>query len=157
MALKLSTGFRTLLLGPYAFEDILRAGCIRIFSGYQPDDADSPEQGQLLGVVTAGGLPWSAGSPANGLLYNRSGIFIGQDTSRPWAFNALATGAAGWFRVVGNALDDGGANADAPRIDGAIGAMEDAPEMLWSTPNVSRGMQYPIDQFFFTLPPLPGT
>lgn len=154
MALILSTAFREGILGRSSFDDLMNYGSIRIFSGPQPATADAAEQGTLLGVVTAGGGAWSAGSPDNGLIYTRNGLYLVNDATQQWLFTALASGTAGWFRVVGNAADTGGNDITACRIDGAIGGTSDGKEMQWDSTTLSAGQLYSLDSFLFTLPPI---
>ena len=120
MAYNYSTGFINKTLQAIATE--LNNGCIEVYTGSRPTNADSPVKGTLLGIITSGGLPFVAGSPANGLLFEASAAdnTINKSTSQVWQFKALDSGVAGWLRIKSNAVDAGAQSTTALRIDGTI-------------------------------------
>jgi hypothetical protein len=122
MAYNYSTGFINKTLESIAAD--LDGGCIEIYTGSRPTNADAPIKGTLLGIVTAGGLPFTAGNPANGLKFATVAAdkTIDKDSTQVWQFKALETGVAGWLRLKANAVDAGGNSTDALRIDGSIAA-----------------------------------
>lgn len=122
MAYKYSTGFIRKTLATIAIE--LNNGCIEVYTGSPPTTADSPVKGTLLGIITSGGLPFTAGSPTNGLQFeaNAADNTINKSSSQVWQFKALDNGTAGWLRIKANAADDGGNSTTALRIDGTIAA-----------------------------------
>lgn len=122
MAYKYSTGFINKTLQSIATE--LNNGCIEVYTGSPPTTADSPVKGTLLGVITSGGLAFTAGSPINGLQFeaNAADSSINKSASQVWQFKALDSGTAGWLRIKANVADAGGNSTTALRIDGTIAA-----------------------------------
>lgn len=122
MAYNYSTGFVNSTLADIA--STLNNGVIEIYTGSRPTTADSPVKGTLLGIITAGGLPFTAGSPDNGLQFeaNTTEKTITKSTAQVWQFKALETGTAGWLRIKANAVDAGGNSTTAIRLDGTIAA-----------------------------------
>lgn len=154
MTINCSTGFRTGILGPQSFNDLLGGGVVQIYTGPQPANADAPVQGTLLGIVSVNAQPWTPGNPAAGITYSVSGIAAVPAYNEPLAFIAQASGVAGWFRIVGNAFDSGQASLLSPRIDGSIGNGSAPSDMVWSTTNIVIGRSYPLNTLMFVLPPL---
>lgn len=153
MTINVSTKFKEEILGPKSFTSIFDGGRIKIFSGAQPATADHPEQGDYLGEVTVGGLPWSVGGE-NGLHFALTGGWIANDPSELWQLVASADGTAGWFRLVGRLGDDGGHSLAAPRIDGSVGVV--AADFKLPSTDLTVGYAVPVQQFLFTLPPVLG-
>lgn len=152
MPLNCSSAFRARILGNESFNDIMGGGVIRIFSGVQPSSADQLEQGTLLGVATLNGGPWTAGAAANGIQWSQIGTWmmpVGQIVIVP-----SFAGEAAWFRIVGNAPDDGGASYSLPRIDGSIGTVDAPKEMAWDALGIEMDKLYPFNTLIFALPPL---
>lgn len=154
MALRASTGYSSLILGPYAFETIFHQGSIEVYTGAQPAHGNLAPTGTYLGRVTLGGLPWAVGDTANGLVFQRGGPYVFKPLPAQWVLSVTATGNAGWWRLV-SAADTGGPSYDFPRLDGAISSIPGAAE--WIVPNNGMlvGTQIPLDNFTITLPPLP--
>lgn len=123
MATSLSTGFCSRILGAQSFDQIFDGGCIELRSGAQPASADDAATGLLLARITTNGDPWAAGDPTNGLRYSRSGRFVVRRYEDTWRLTGLASGTAGWFRVLPQAADAGAVSTVAPRIDGAVVAL----------------------------------
>ncbi|WP_454262114.1 hypothetical protein [Pseudoxanthomonas mexicana] len=126
MAVSTSTGYEALILGPHAFDAIFFNGTIEVRSGVQPASADLAPTGTLLGRITADGGAWSPGNPANGLRFTRDGRYAMKNFAQRWVLQGLATGTAGWCRLLPNAADPGEDSLLHPRIDGAVG-LSDAP------------------------------
>lgn len=122
MAYKYSTGFVNEILAAIAAK--LNNGCIEVYTGSPPTTADAPVKGTLLGIITSGGLEFTAGSPTNGLQFetNAADNTINKSASQVWQFKALDNGTAGWLRIKANAVDSGGNSTTALRIDGTIAA-----------------------------------
>lgn len=155
MAVNCSTGFRSAILGPASFESIFNGGCIDIYAGAQPTHADMAPTGTLVGRVTAGGGAWVEGNSENGLAYQRSGHRVTGSAAQPWVLRGLASGTAGWFRMRG-VVDPGVLSQVAPRIDGAIGAIDavgDFQLRLQSTV-MSASSAAAITSWWFIFPPL---
>jgi len=126
MAVRTSTGYEALIMGPNAFDTIFHNGCIEIRSGPQPVSADAAATGTLLARVTANGGAWTQGNAANGLRFARDGRFAMKLATQRWVIKGIASGVAGWFRLRRNGIDAGGESLILPRIDGAI-ALPDSP------------------------------
>lgn len=162
MALNMSTGFVAGILGPSSFDQIFHDGAIEIRSGAQPATADAAASGHLLGRITNNGGAWVPGVPANGIRWIRSGRYAFASPSQAWALMGLASGTAGWFRMVANQYDDGGDSTLAPRIDGAIGLLQelDAPaagdaQLYLPSLLITPGAALQIgESVWFTFPPL---
>ena len=156
MAVNCSTGFRSKILGPTSFESIFNGGCIEIRSGPQPISADAAATGELLGRITLNGDGWTAGSPDNGLLFVRSGIYAGNDPAQEWVLTGLMSGQAGWFRLVANGPDDGGVSSSLPRIDGAAGPLDVPGDYQMRLPSLSitESTMVVIPSWWFLLPPI---
>lgn len=121
MAVRTSTGYEALILGPHAFDAIFHNGAIEVRSGAQPDSADMAATGTLLARITRDGGAWAAGNPANGLQFTRDGRYAMKNFAHRWVLKGLATGVAGWCRLLPNAADPGTDSLLHPRIDGAAG------------------------------------
>ena len=150
MTVKLSTGLRNGMLGSTGFAELFANGVIEIRSGPQPITADAAATGTLLGLVTKDGLAWVAGSPTNGLNFNAPANGAVSKNADNWRFNGLANGTAGWFRLKGNAADDGSVSTTLPRLDGSIGV--GSGDMPMSRTDVQVGVPSTIDVFSFMLP-----
>lgn len=155
MSVNASTGFRARLLGPQSFEQIFGGGCIEVRSGVQPETADMAVVGTLLGRITANGGLWTEGSSVNGLTFNRAGHRITNPAAPPWILDGLASGMATWFRLRGIS-DPGTLSLSAPRIDGAIGQLEDIGDFQMRLPTtaISASTAIPIESWWFVFPPL---
>lgn len=156
MATLTSTGYRTAILGGTAFVDIFKYGCIEVRTGPQPATADDAATGTLIARITADGGAWTAGSPTNGLRFLQDGPRIVNDPVAPWVLKGEATGEAGWFRLVGNAPDDGQFSLTAPRIDGTIGLLSDTTDIQLFLPTVSitPATSIVVPYWWYGLPPL---
>jgi hypothetical protein len=157
MAVNCSTGFRSRILGPSAFESIFLNGCIEVRTGPQPAaGANAPATGTLIERIPNNGGGWNAGASPNGLRFGRSGVYARNDPAQTWRLTGLATGVAGWFRLVGNAPDDGGLSTVLPRIDGACGPLEGAGDYQLRLPNLSinPSTTTAIASWWLVLPPI---
>ena len=151
MTIKLSTGLRNNLAGSLGFGASFNKGVILIYSGPQPLSADAAATGTLLGTVTAEGGAWVAGSPTNGLSFDAPAAGVVSKAPENWKFTGLAAGVAGWFRMVGNVIDNGGPSTTLPRMDGSIGS-PGAADMGLSNIQVAVGSPNTVDVFQFTVP-----
>lgn len=123
MAIRFSTGLRNKLLDTGSFKSIFQDGIIYIYSGSQPASADNAVSGTLLAKVTQNAGAFTFGVATNGLEFEATAA-DGQLEKAPaevWQWLGEAAGTAGWFRLMGNALDDLGASTTLPRMDGTIG------------------------------------
>lgn len=155
MATYTSTALRALMLD--RFITAFRYGCIEVYSGAQPANADAAATGTLLGRITVAGEAWSEGSSAGGLTFERDGIYAGKPAAENWVLKGLAAGTAGWFRLRANTPDAGAASEALYRVDGAIGldgVTGDYQLWLPDTLAVSPTTNVVITSFRYALPPL---
>lgn len=153
MTIRLSTFVRNEMLGTNGFSSIFENGVIEIRSGSQPSTADSAATGTLLGIVTVNGGVFTPDSPTNGLTFSTpSGGVINKAENENWQWTGLVRGIAGWFRLKGNAPDDGSADSEFEyaRMDGSIGSS--GADMLMANLTVEVGAPDAITQFRYTLP-----
>jgi hypothetical protein len=120
--INLSTGAKTMLLTTGSLNSIFTTGCIYVYSGAKPADADSAVTGTLLGKITKDGAAWTAGSATNGLTFTSPAVLgVLSKSSDTWKLAGSAIGTAGWARFVGNATDAGGSSTSLPRMDFDVG------------------------------------
>ena len=150
MTIKFSTGTRNAIAGPTGFGATFANGVMHIYSGPQPLTGDAAPSGTLLGIVTKDGAAFTAGSPTNGLTFASPVDGTITKSADNWKFTGLAAGTAGWFRLMGNALDSLGASTTAVRMDGSVGT--NGADLNLSNLSVAVGSPNTIDVFRFTIP-----
>jgi hypothetical protein len=149
MTVRLSTGLRNRMAGTTGFASAFANGVIEVRTGSQPSSADAPASGTLLGTVTLNSLPFTPGSPTNGLTFATAADgAVGK--SGVWSFNGVAAGTAGWFRLKGNAVDDGTTSTTLPRLDGSIATS--GADLNLSNTSIAVGAPNTIDSFTFNIP-----
>lgn len=157
MAVRVSTGYADQVLsGGAGFASVFLNGCIEVRSGLAPVNADAPATGTLLGRITRNGGAWTAGSPSNGLQWQTAGRFAVMNPAHSWSFVGIATGTAGWCRLVGNAADSGAYSTVLPRIDGNVGLIDiPADTQLFLTDlAIVAALEIEITSFWFAIPPI---
>ena len=156
MAIRLSTGYRSRILGPTAFDTIFQNGVIEVRSGVQPASANLAPTGVLLGRITRDGGAFIPGSPANGLQFERIGATVQKVATHVWSLEGIAAGTAAWARLLGNAADAGDESLVMPRIDFAIGDLDTAGDYQMRLPilAITNGLSIPIEQWTYSLPPI---
>lgn len=149
MTVRESTGMRTALCGSQGFSSIFANGCIEIRTGSQPVSADVAATGILLGTVTQASGPFTPGSPTNGLTFAAA---AGGSVSKSgtWSFVGVAEGTAGWFRLKGNAVDNGAISTTLPRLDGSCATS--GADMSISNINIAIGAPVTVDVFQYIIP-----
>lgn len=149
MAIRLSTGLRNNLAGTTGFASTFANGVIEIRTGTQPASADNAATGTLLGTVTLASGAFTPGTSTNGLTFGTpSGGTVSK--SGTWSMVGIAAGTAGWFRLKGNGLDEGGSSATLPRLDGNIATS--GADMNLSNIAIAIGAPVTIDSFNWTQP-----
>jgi hypothetical protein len=151
MALQVSVGFKTAFLA--AFKPTFDGGVIRLFTGAPPARADMPETGTYLGAITRNGVPESL-RPYSGLEYFHNGPQVLHHPDMLFGFTAVATGEAGWARIVGPTLDDGGYSYVLPRMDCTVTAVGAGGNVTLPDTYVEAGVLITPISFFFTIPPI---
>lgn len=155
MAVLLSTGYCAAILGPNSFESIFKFGCIEIYSGVQPANADLAPTGTLLARITADGLPWVQGGEQGGLEFVRSGRYALKPTDQNWVLTGLGTGNAGWCRLRTNNNETGLSDLFSPRIDGAVGLEgADATQLYLQSLAIAPGLSLVINHWWLAEPPI---
>jgi len=156
MAIRLSTGLVNKLLGTDDFQAIFNDGVIRCYQGTQPSNPNNAinlTSTPLLGSITVGGGAFSHGSATNGLSFdNPVGKVISKAAAETWQFKGVASGTLGWFRLCGNANDDGSASETLPRLDGTLGSTTSTADGKLSTTSVTATTTITIDTFSITGP-----
>lgn len=155
MTIQVSTGFKSLILGPHSFTDIFNRGAILVFEGPRPAYADMALPSEPLGMVTRGGLPWAPPATGAGLLFEQSGPYVANPTFDPWVLTVARPGVATWARLVGPDPDPGFVDYDLPRIDFDVGDDAQAnPDWLIPNATLEPGQTIRLSNFLYTIPPL---
>lgn len=154
MTVQVSTKFKELILDGNSFKSIFDQGRVLVYTGAQPVSADHPVQGTLLGQITLDGQPWVANGSDGGLVWERYGAWMGKPEAATWRLEVTTGGTAGWFRIVGPAVDNGGLSYSSPRIDGAVG--NSGSDFYIVTPTLVANQSHVVQQFNFTFPPVVG-
>lgn len=153
MTVQISTAFKTRLLAGEGFASLFDQGCVRIYSGLPPATADAAVQGTLLATMTLDGQPWLPNGSDGGLIFQQFGAWMAKPDAAVWRINVTASGVAGWFRLVGPALDDGGVSNVSPRTDGVV-SNDSAADFYLVNPVLTAGQVLAVQQFSFTFPPV---
>jgi len=134
-----------------SLKDIMKNGCLWIYSGSQPSDADQAMSGTALAKITVGSGAFSALSETNGLEFDDyGGGYIEKCADEVWSGLILATGTAGYFVFVANGTDALGASTTLPRIMGSIGTS--GADLNLATTSLVLARTQTIDTFKITLP-----
>ncbi len=142
MAIKISTGLRTALMGTDGMKTLLDGGFMKIYSGGQPTGADYTETGTLLTTI-------STTSGTDGLVYGTAAAGQLPKSADVWNGTVVAAGVAGYFRIYGTAGTTGSSNTEK-RLDGAIGTV--SADMSLSNNSLTVGATVTIDSFYVELP-----
>ncbi len=153
MSVKYSTGVLNRLLGENGVDTgadglrgIFKDCVIDVYTGGQPATPDSAATGTKLGQVTINAGAFTEGVATNGLEFDApANAILSKAAADSWQFKGLANGVAGWFRLRGNAVDNGAASTTLPRIDGAIGTT--GGDMIMSNVNVVLDAISTVDVF----------
>lgn len=155
MALQVSTGFKTRILGSESFADIFHLGAILLFEDDRPPTADGPAPAPVA-VITQDGNAWAPPDTGFGLRFAQIGPYILKGGGGGWKLRASAdTPGVTWARLVGPVADNGVVNYDLPRIDfdvGLVGAS--TAELLLPQLAFTMGEALTIGAFTYTFPPL---
>lgn len=131
--------------------DIFNGGIIEIYSATRPTSADNAVSGTLLGMITKNGGSFVAGTLTNGLRFDvATDGSIDKPSADVWQFTGVASGVATWFRLKGNATDNGASSSTLPRIDGSIAAF--GGDATLSDTNITIGKVYTSSKCKFTWP-----
>lgn len=146
--IRVSTGMKQRVMAELGAMNALQYGIIDIYTGSQPASANDAPTGQHIARVTQGGMSFTPGSIAGGLVMTPDS---GGELRRhgQWVLKGLDTGTAGWFRWKPNQNDPNDANASRVRIDGAVGRelVLDDPEITPTTEVTIQGVRLYLDNF----------
>lgn len=121
MALRLSTGLRTAMIGTggNSFGLLMNNGWLDIFTGSQPASADYVETGTKLARISS----TSGILPADGCKFGTAATGLLPIGTPAWTGVVQVAGVAGWFRFYGSSGTGGatGTNGTAYRFDGGCG------------------------------------
>ncbi len=156
MAVNVSTGFATALLGGTPMATLMEYGVIEIRSGTQPAAADMAPTGTALARITRDGGAWTAGNTANGLQFLLNGRAVIKNPEHTWVIDGFNTGTAGWFRWLPNPADPGTDSTTAVRIDGAMGVLNAIGDYQLFLPSlaITPGTSIVLDDWWYAIPPL---
>jgi hypothetical protein len=120
MALRLSDGLRTALLGTNGgFSELMSNGWLDIYTGSQPLNANAVETGTKLCRISS----TSGQAATDGCKFGTAGAGILPIGTPAWTGLVSVAGVAGWFRYYGSSGTGGatGTSGTAHRFDGACG------------------------------------
>ena len=120
MAIRLSTGLRTALMGGAGgtggLKTLLDGGVMDLFTGSQPASADYIETGTKLVRISS-----TSGTSVNdGLRFGTAAAGVLPLTTPVWSGVVAVAGVAGYFRFYGTS-GTSGTSASTWRMDGAVG------------------------------------
>lgn len=147
MTVRLSSGLRSAMITEYGLGIMMNLGRILIYTGQQPESADNPPTGQLIGFVSQEGVTPIPNEVLGGLRLKHGSIPGSLENDGNWVLRGTATGTAGWWRFVWNVEDDGTLSNFLPRIDGAVGE-----SLILASPAILPVTGIPIQSFKIILP-----
>ncbi len=143
MALKLSTGLRNQMLDTDAFNAIMDASHLKLYSGSAPATADDVEATILctIGSAHADTYCHFAAAAVAGVLSKDAFV---------WSGVASATGTVSHFRLVLAASDTGVLSTTQPRMQGTIGTS--GADLNMANVSINSGATQTVDTFALTMP-----
>ncbi|KJU83825.1 hypothetical protein MBAV_003985 [Candidatus Magnetobacterium bavaricum] len=124
-------------------QEIFRKGFIKIYTGSQPTTSNDAPTGTLLCTI------YSDGSAAGLTFGDSSAGVLAKTVGETWSGTAVATGTAGWFRLV--APSDGGSSSQTDeRLDGSVATS--GAQLNMSSTSISSGAVQTISTFSITMP-----
>lgn len=122
MSVSMSTGLKQGLLGSSGIDEIFTNCTIHFYSGAQPANADAAVTGTPLAQATLNGGSFTPGSATNGLNFAApvAGV-LSKEPAETWTIKGIAVGTIGYFRIVGNAADNGLSSTTLHRLEGSCG------------------------------------
>lgn len=136
-----------------SLKDIMKNGCLYIYSGSQPSDADQAMTGTQLVQITDSAGAFSHGAEANGLEFgDATSGYIEKCADQTWSGTIASTGTAGYFLLVANPTDNLAASTTLPRIMGSVGTSGSGADLELATTSLVAARTQTIDTFKITLP-----
>jgi hypothetical protein len=108
-------------------------GVLRIYTGAQPADADDAPTGTLLVSITLADPAFGASSAG-----------VAQLAGTPRSGTAVASGTAGWFRIV----DSNGVTV----VDGSVTATGGGGDLELDNTNIATGQQVSVSALSLSIP-----
>ena len=143
MALQVSTGLRTAMLGSNPLTTVLNLGKILIYTGTPPTTADAAPTGTLLCTITNN-------STATGITFaTASAGTIAKNGSETWSGVNSSTGTAGYYRHV-SSTDTGALSTTDCRLQGVVSTA--GAEMNLSNTALTSGATQTVDYYVVSLP-----
>lgn len=154
--LKVSTGFKTKILGAHSFAALFNGGGIYVYSGARPSSPDVTAPTSPIAAISRQGLAWNPSSIGYGLTFAQNGPYIYFATTDAQLVPNVAATAA-WWRLVAPG-DDNEPSYTQCRIDGDVGLQTAATgqELLLPALDLALGTAYPAPYFLYTIPPIIG-
>ena len=146
MAIRLSTGTRQALLDTADFQTEFTASFINIYTGTQPATADTAASGTLLATIYSNNPTDTIGISFDPPVLGT----ISKAVAQTWAGTAVATGAAGWYRLYEAGGDPSLLSTTESRIDGNISTS--GANMNMSSTTITSGTVQTVSTFDITLP-----
>ncbi len=142
MAMRISTGLANKLLDTDSAKAILEGASgffIDIYTGSRPASANTAPTGTKLVRL------YSNGTSA-GLHFETTAVDgeLVKETTETWTGTVLATGVAGWFRIL-ESTDDGSTSTTLPRADGSVSTT--GADMNMSSVNLTAGAIHTLPAF----------
>ncbi len=131
----------------YGLAAMMNYGRIYLYSGPQPETADSAARGDILGFVSNEGVQPIAGTQTGGLILAQGFEPGTLDKSGNWVVKGTASGLVGWWRFFWNSTDPNTASQYFPRIDGAYG-----DSFIMESPTITTGTFVSVEAFKLSLP-----
>ena len=143
MSLMSSTGLKNSVLATGSLRSALDGGTIRIFAGTPPVDADAPEGGTLLCVISLNGT-------ATGLTFETDAVAgaLSKTASEVWSGINVATGIATHYRFVAPG-DSGGSSVTQARLQGSVGMVR--ADLVLTNTSLAAGAPQTIDYYTATV------
>ena len=142
--MQLSTATRNQILDTGAIRTIFNLGQLNIYSGTAPLSADDAPTGVLLCTI-------SNASSATGITFEGAAIngTITKNLLEVWSGANLATGVAGYFRIVA-AGDTGTLSTVEPRVQGTVGLA--GTDLVLASISLVLGATQTVDYFTIAMP-----
>lgn len=146
MATKISTGLANYLLGVGSLKQAMQGAVIRVYSGQEPQSADSGVPGDAVLLAE-----FSVDGTGTGLSLQpiASGAIISKNPDEAWRATAVGTGTAAWFRWA-LPSDAGGSGSIYVRVQGTVSVS--GAELNFSSLSFAQGAIQKVDYFAVAMP-----
>lgn len=152
--MKLSQGLRSTWL--HSFPALFNGGAVFLYSNTRPEAPEDEPGASPVAVVSGGGLPYTLGSPTNGLMFehHEGDVFVQAAPWPLWRLRGYANGTAVWCRLVGP-TDNGGVSGDLPRVDFDVNSETPSGGLFLDDPEVTTDTNTYIQGWYYGIPPIP--